>query len=241
MNNHVTLIKETIKKRIFESGWILRQLRGLSAGTELSYDLFSRLSADELEIIFDCGAHKGETAIDFKNRFPLAQIHSFEPIKKSFDELVKSTSVYPQIHCYNFALGDNEETIQIQIQQDSQTNSLRKSVTDNNLSNTESIKVQTIDKFMESQNLYSIDLLKIDTEGFEIQVLKGAKNKLENGKIKFVLAEATLQEDDSEHTNLNNIIDYLKLYNFKLVAIYDQVIWKSPSRLAYFNALLARS
>lgn len=83
--------------------------------------------------------------------------------------------------------------------------------------------------------------MKIDTEGFEIQVLEGAKNKLENGKVKFVLAEATLQEDDNEHTNLNNMIDYLKPYNFKLVAIYDQVIWRSPSRLSYFNALFASS
>lgn len=111
MNNLITLIKKNFKKQIFEKGWILRQLRGLSAGTELSYDLFSRLDTSELKIVFDCGAHKGETAIDFKDRFPLAQIYSFEPIKKSFDELVRNTLVHPQIHCYNFALGDDEGII----------------------------------------------------------------------------------------------------------------------------------
>lgn len=240
MIDFLKLLKEEIKKQIFSQGWIVKQLHGLSSGLDISYDISNRLGIVDLRTIFDCGAHNGETAIDFKNKFPSAQIYSFEPVSKNFITLKKNTSMYPQIHCYHFALGDKEETVKIQLQSDSQTHSLNNIELSENSINTEIISVKTIDDFLLSSKIDNIDLLKIDTEGYELQVLKGAEQSLKNNKIKLILAESTIQSDDKFHTNLNTLNRYLENYNFKITAIYDQVIWRNPTRLSYFNVLFSK-
>ncbi|QKQ75876.1 FkbM family methyltransferase [Nostoc sp. TCL240-02] len=240
MNNFLTALKEEIKNKISNRGWIVRQLKGLSAGIDISYDMFNRLDSRNLKIIFDCGAHRGETAIDFRKKFPSAQIYSFEPVKNNFEHLKKNVEKYPEIYCYNFALGDKEETVDIRLQSDSQTHSLNNRLLVKEEKNSEVIKVVTIDDFLSSSNILSIDLLKIDTEGYEVKVLQGAKQSLASNKINFILAESTILENDNCHTNLALINDYLKVYGYQITAIYDQVIWKNPSRLSYFNVLFSR-
>ncbi|WP_236097190.1 FkbM family methyltransferase, partial [Dolichospermum planctonicum] len=128
----------------------------------------------------------------------------------------------------------------IQLQSDSQTHSLNNIELSENSINTEIISVKTIDDFLLSSKIDNIDLLKIDTEGYELQVLKGAEQSLKNNKIKLILAESTIQSDDKFHTNLNTLNRYLENYNFKITAIYDQVIWRNPTRLSYFNVLFSK-
>ncbi len=240
MNNFLTTLKEELKNQIHKKGWIVRQLKGLSAGVDIFYDISTRLDSPNLKIIFDCGAHRGETAIDFRKRFSSAQIYSFEPVKSNFEYLKKNVEKYPQIYCYNLALGDREETISIQLQSDSQTHSLNNRLLVEEDQNSEVIKVVTIDDFLSSSNIVTIDLLKINTEGYEVKVLQGAKQSLASKKINFILTEATILENDNCHTNLSLINDYLKIYGYQITAIYDQVIWQNPSRLSYFNVLFSR-
>ncbi|BAY33451.1 methyltransferase FkbM [Nostoc carneum NIES-2107] len=239
MNSFLTALKEEIKNQIYKREWIVRQLKGLSVGVDIFYDLSNRLDSPNLKIIFDCGAHRGETAIEFRKRFSSAQIYSFEPVKSNFEYLKQNVENYPQIYCYNFALGDREETVSIQLQSDSQTHSLNNRLLVEE-QNSELIKVVTIDDFLSSSSIASIDLLKIDTEGYEVKVLQGAKQSLANKKINFILAESTILENDNCHTNLSLINDYLKVYGYQITGIYDQVIWKNPSRLSYFNVLFSR-
>lgn len=239
MNNFLIGLKEEIKNQLLKTGWIVRQLKDLSAGVDISYDLSNRINSHHLKIIFDCGAHRGESAISFIKKFPSAQIYSFEPVKSNFESLKNNVEKYPQVYCYNFALGDVEETVSIQISSDSQTHSLKNRSLEEG-QNSEVVKVVTIDSFLSSCNIVNIDLLKIDTEGYELNVLKGAKQSLANKKINFILAESTILEDNKYHTNLRLIDDYLKTYGYKITAIYDQVIWSNPSRLLYFNVLFSR-
>ncbi|MBD2452893.1 FkbM family methyltransferase [Nostoc sp. FACHB-87] len=239
-NNILGALKEQVKNQIHKRGWIVCQLRNLPAGIDIAYDLSNRINSYNFKTIFDCGAHRGETAINFSKKFPSAKIYSFEPVQSNFESLRKNVEKYPQISSYNFALGDKEETIAIQINSDSQTHSLKNRVTENEKQNSEVIQVITIDSFLSSHCIASIDLLKIDTEGYELNVLQGAKQSLTSNKINFVIAEATILENNNYHTNIRLIDDYLKLYGYQITTIYDQVIWNNPSRLLYFNVLFSR-
>ena len=49
--------------------------------------------------------------------------------------------------------------------------------------------VDTIDDFCSANRIPKIDILKIDTEGFDLNVLKGAKQMLSRGQIAFIYTE----------------------------------------------------
>ena len=66
--------------------------------------IFEKIVKKNKLIIFDIGAHDGKSVLRFKNRFPDAQIFSFEPTKNLYDEISKLSS--DKIEIFNYALSD---------------------------------------------------------------------------------------------------------------------------------------
>ena len=81
------------------------------------------------------------------------------------------------------------------------------------------IKTNTIDNFCKLKKIDQIDLLKIDSEGHEEYILKGAEKKLKNNKINVIYTEV-LGKKNMFHSKKNKIIKYLKKYHFELVKNY---------------------
>ena len=82
----------------------------------------------------------------------------------------------------------------------------------------EKVKVQTLDSLFINEER-SIDLLKIDTEGFEHEVLLGAKNLLKNKKVKHIIIE--FQNDDTYmNYSPSEIHEFITANNFKLKKIF---------------------
>jgi hypothetical protein len=103
--------------------------------------------------------------------------------------------------------------------------------------------VDTLDDFARSHGVQQIDLLKTDTEGFDLEVLHGAQAMLSAGAIRFVLSEVTFDAMDSYHTSFTKVFEYLAAHGFRFVDIYDHdYVSFSPRRppLAYCNALFYR-
>lgn len=175
--------------------------------------------------------------MQFLLKFPKSKIISFEPVKENFVILKKNTKKKKNITCFNFAIGERTYKTLIFINKNSQTHSLvRKKKGE--YENKKYIKVKSLDFLYSSKIIKSsIDILKIDTEGFELPVLKGAKNLLESGKVKSILAEASLQKNDKCHTNLVKLKNSLEKNGFKLCGIYDQ---DSNKELKFFNALFVK-
>ena len=82
------------------------------------------------------------------------------------------------------------------------------------------VQTQTLDNFCLEEKINNIDVLKIDTEGNELNVLKGAKKLLEQNKINIIYAEISetkkrfLEKEKS-------VIDFLNSYNFELKKKYQ--------------------
>ena len=83
-----------------------------------------------------------------------------------------------------------------------------------------SVQTQTLDNFCLEKKINNIDVLKIDTEGNELNVLKGAKKLLEQNKINIIYTEISetkkrfLEKEKS-------VIDFLNSYNFELKKKYQ--------------------
>ena len=76
------------------------------------------------------------------------------------------------------------------------------------------VKTMTLDNFVKKKKINSIDILKIDIEGSEYELLKGAKNTLKRNKIKIILVEI-IDKKNSYKKKEEKIINLLK--NFTLI------------------------
>jgi len=198
-----------------------------------------RLGLKKPKVIMDVGAHFGESALAYASRFPAANIFAFEPEAKNYQSLVANVAGLSQISCTKVAMGDREGRASIYGGSNSEAYSLKPHRT---LGYLEEVDVTTIDRFLFEKHVEFIDFLKVDTEGHEMEVLKGAKNSLAKGKINLIFAEATFNvNDEGEHTQLSEIQSFLSERGLQLISIYDQHIFPAPSRLGYFNALFARA
>jgi hypothetical protein len=90
------------------------------------------------------------------------------------------------------------------------------------------------------QRVNRIDLLKIDTEGFEINVLKGGHQMLSTGNVAAILCEVALSKKNPRNTQLHDLIDHLEPLGYFFVGLYDTNINHFREGLAYSNALFVR-
>jgi len=190
-------------------------------------------SGCQISVVFDVGANIGESALKFRVGFPKAKIYCFEPVKETFEILKRTVNRYDTISCYKIAFGskDGQETIYLTGQ--SNTSSL---IRPNKAVGSEVVKLCTVDGFASDNQIKRIDLLKIDTEGFDLEVLKGARNMLSSGQIAFVLAEIGFHPGDARHVLFDDIRSYLLPMGYTVFGIYDQQPeWSGEKRLRYAN------
>ena len=145
-------------------------------------------------VIFDVGANTGEYACNLKQNFPDAKIYAFEPNPHAFLRLQESAKPL-SITCENIGFGDKEQELDIYFspdEKDTQHASLNKKVlTDIHSQEVESAKVHisVLSTFCREHNIEKINFLKIDTEGFEYMVLKGAEDLLNDSVIDIISFE----------------------------------------------------
>jgi FkbM family methyltransferase len=181
----VLALKTFLKHFARQSGLYVASTSRLGIDVEL--DLARLSSTAPLKTIFDVGANFGQTACRFAKAFPLAEmICSFEPVPTSFMRLQEAVKSLPQVRTFNCALGDSPGTVQINVAPSAGSNSIKaiKAATGN-----VAVSIDTLDNVCDSNQIESVDLLKIDVEGFELPVLRGAIRRLSNGNIRYIYAE----------------------------------------------------
>jgi FkbM family methyltransferase len=146
-------------------------------------------------LLIDVGAHVGKYALRLSHTFPEARILAFEPNPITFVELGKNIGS-TKVESFNFALSsevNDSEIFTYGDSQDSEHSSVYQAVmTDIHTSKNAKalpIKLTTLVDFCKAKGIESVDFLKIDTEGHELEVLKGAKEMLAAGKIKLIQFE----------------------------------------------------
>ena len=149
-----------------------------------------KLLGNDVKIIFDVGGHNGESILLFNKNFNFFKLYTFEPLKTNFLKLkINTKKVAEKIVYLNCALGDKKESRIIKEMMETSSSTL-------NDINEKSIYYKKKKFFLgvkEKQKMFvekkvsidrainiikqfkidKIDLLKIDTEGYELNVIKG--------------------------------------------------------------------
>jgi FkbM family methyltransferase len=143
------------------------------------------------DLLLDVGANTGQFAKEIRSAGYHGELHSFEPVKKAYDLLETASQNDHKWHTHQLALGAVRGTQTMNVMATSDLSSFNtpsqfgkdrfkgfQSATQ------ESVQVDTIDHFIESNKLQSRKiLLKMDTQGHDLEVLKGAAFSL-----KYILA-----------------------------------------------------
>lgn len=184
--------------------------------------------------ILDVGANDGASALKFHEAFPEATIHSFEPGAAAFSALTAACAKFPNIRTHKLALGSSSGEATLYLTAHSTMSSL---IRPDSTTGEEHVIVTTLDAFTTEHGMTSVDLLKIDAEGYDLEVLRGASRLLDRGGVKFVLAEVGFHPDDERHVLFDDVRAYLMPLGFRVYGFYDQQLeWSGENRLRYANA-----
>ena len=199
----------------------------------------------DINTVFDVGCYTGIFLdVCLKVYSSTTQIFAFEAEKEIFNKLEKYHNI-KNVKIYNIGIGDTNTVANLNVSYQKGTSTFSQPNQNSKYLNfktkllkervfvrQEQVRMQTIDKFSVTNEVTQIDLLKIDTEGYELAVLKGAIQSIANTKI--ILIELS-SHDMYFNYDKNEIEQFLLQNNFLLVKTFRTPFQKWEDRI-YVNS-----
>ena len=188
----------------------------------------------------DIGANIGNLSLAAANIINDGKIIAIEAHPKTYRSMLQNINDNAKnIDAYNLAVGDESGEIYLTDFSADDCNHISKE----NINNNVAINIDTIDNIL-GYDVGKIDLLKIDVEGFELMVLKGAKITL--SKTKYIYFELWDKLTEKFKYSGSEIIDLLRKHNFKIFnlnnfAIGDEVKKRQFPEIGEYLAISNRS
>ncbi|HLN55267.1 MAG TPA: FkbM family methyltransferase [Bacteroidales bacterium] len=184
-------------------------------------------------LIVDIGGGIGASVILYRKYFPENHIIAFEPITENYNAIKSRIKDLENIEVVNKALGNENSFIPMNIANRITSSSLlplsadpgSEAFSEKNLgkSRDENIEVVRLDDFLLT-NPRDIGIMKIDVQGYEMNVLKGAEKTLERTKV--IVLEANNHEGYSGAPKYYETDEFLRNHNFTLYDILPSIFEK---------------
>lgn len=225
-------LKRTVANMVGRCGYQIAKRKAFDENTEFDAFQIQQYVMSNVRspgVIFDIGANRGQSIAKYRALFPSATIHSFEPVPEFFQACQVEFRKLSGVVLNNCAMGDQNGEISITETAAGQstsvltgTGNIRFYFSEGDFTPTRTYKVpcRTVDKYCAEKGITSIDILKIDTEGFELSVLRGAKSMLEGGRISQIYCEVNFASFWTDCTLYHHVANYLESFGFELFAIY---------------------
>jgi FkbM family methyltransferase len=182
--------------------------------------LFSRIVGDGYNVI-DVGANCGLHTVGFAKSAGMdGKVWAFEPVLYSFEKLQLNLAIngLSNTVCVNAALGENKSTVKMNVAKPDSYYLGNSSIVKNEKFDSldasgeldlVEVEMLTMDEYFSTQEIDRLDFIKIDVEGYEINVLRGATKTLEKFKPVIVMEYSQsrlthLGIDESEFSGILN-------------------------------------
>lgn len=223
-------MKDLIKKFFKKFGYTIGASNNFSTYSDPIVDQKMLIGEENKVVIFDVGAHNGQTSLLYNHFFKYATIYSFEPSPKAFSIMKERVNTYSNINIYNKALGNIDGKVNFYLNKYDYTNSMLSTHHDaikswgaDHLETKEVIQVasSTLDSFIRESNIEHLDILKIDTQGSEHCVIEGASHAIEKGMIKLVYLEIICMPAYESQKYFDEMLHLMRSKGFQLYNLYN--------------------
>jgi len=175
-------------------------------------------------VVFDVGASNSGWSYYIKQVLQEAEFYLFEPLidySSDYRELISEIlRVYPSFHLYKYALGETSGEETMNVSTDVVSSSLLQTGDESQPTTPISVQMLTIDDAIARLGLPHPQVIKIDTQGSELSILKGAVKTLP--KVDVLFLECWLYRGYGKKTPLlTEIADWLLSFNFRLWDLAD--------------------
>jgi FkbM family methyltransferase len=221
------------------AGVYAERRQALPRGFDWLLDVERLFSPRTPRVVLDIGANIGQTTLGIRQRFPMARVHAFEPVRSTFTTLRDSVGNLPDVHCHNFALSDQRGTRTISILPGSVFNSLSSPIWANERKALrEEITLTTLDQFVDEYAVGAVDLVKTDAEGHDFRVLQGGKATLSGAGSRCVYVEITFSQANTQNSQFFEIYEFLQSLTYRFMGLYEMDFFQSnPWDESFCNAL----
>jgi FkbM family methyltransferase len=213
----VLVERERARARLEASGWTFAEPKRLKL-----------INGRRITTILDCGANAGQYVDDLKAAGWKGEVYSFEPLSEAYAKLRARAEASERWRTFHFALGERNEESTIQIAGNSYSSSLLEFSNDfkellpaASPVGTETVTIRRLDDVVNEEGI-GFDgpvMLKLDVQGFELSVLRGAEATL--NRISVIQCELALVTSYEGGATFSEVRDYLRERGFVLAHIID--------------------
>ena len=239
------VIKKTIKKLFRKLGFDL--IRYIPASSQ-NARILEFLSIYKINTVLDIGANIGQFAMELRESGYNGRIISFEPLSEAYSHLLINSKNDPNwIIAPRMAIGNEEGKKTINISGNSYSSSILK-MTDTHIKGApksayiglEEIYIDKLDNIVRNylrngENVF----IKIDVQGYESQVLKGATNTL--SKTKGIQIELSLTPLYENQLLFIDMLNYITNLGFEFYDILPGFRDRQSGKLLQFDGIFFRS
>ena len=237
------MIKQSLKKAFRKAGYVVSayDFKGDSVAVRMKF-----LASMGINLLFDIGANEGQYGAHMRSLGYEGRIISFEPLKSVYGKLKARAEKVPGWETVNCALGSYDGTAEINISKNSWSSSLLdilpahvESAPDSVYQGKEEVTIRELDSIIEDYYRPSDKLfLKIDTQGFGMEVLQGADKSLD--RILGIHMEMSLVPMYKDEPLLGEMATYLHNKGYSLVYIEPEYYNQKTGQQLQVNGLFVK-
>jgi FkbM family methyltransferase len=238
-------IKPTIKRVLQHFGYSVQRAQrsqGKDAGYVRGRDPFEdigRLTSSDRPVVLDVGANTGQSVKNFRNCLKNPEIHSFEPGEDAFRALTENTRGLTDVHIVNSGMGARREIKTFVENQFSVMSSFLEPGEDawGSITRRCPVQLDTIDDYCNRGGIGHIDILKSDTQGYDLEVFRGADRMLREKKIDLIYLELIFSKMYLGTPRFDEVYAFLVDHGMSLVSFYQ--MHYQHNLLSWTDALFA--
>jgi len=226
---------------IRSTGWEVRRLE-----RNPSHSLLGLRSRD-IRTIIDVGANTGQFARQYLALFPRARVMSYEPLASAFEGLSRWAATEPRVTPFNVAVGDAEGKLQMHehVHQNVSSSLLPATQTSIDIWPAQAeqrrveVRVATLDELLRGVPLDRDVLVKLDVQGYEDRVIRGAGETLRQAAAAII--EVNLDTLYEGQAQFKDIVAGLDAAGLQYAGSLEQVIYSDGHVIAFDALFLTRS
>ncbi len=204
------------------------------------------IRSGKIEALVDVGAFKGFYANSWRNRGFKGSMYSIEPTKDSFEKLLANSPNDSDWQKFKYAISDAPGELEMFISTNGQSSSLLKLadnfdnlVPETKLVGKEVVQIKTLDEIISpvlapDKRTY----IKVDVQGLEIQVLRGATKVLE--QTHWLEIEICVENSYDSAPSADELITELSKLGFEMLAVFNPFYGRQDDRILQFDAVFSR-